>query len=172
MSWSVNHPPASSTKVKERVQLHLYSPSRPSWLVTGRTLPLPFTYLHTLYIYHQLCMRLLKWNTIKSEVIYNSVSQSRKYVKSTLHITESKHTHTYIHNIQAIQTCHKECLHIRNVENDNCIGMINKCNASGSIQALCFYKRIISLFLYTFIRAYICRITGMCTINIQCKLNS
>jgi len=105
---------------------------------------------------------------MKSEVIYNSVSQSRKYVKSILHITESKHTyiHTYTHNIQAIQTCHKECLHIRNVENDDCVGMINKRNASGSIQALHFYKRIISLFLYTFTRAYICRITGMCTINI------
>jgi len=61
---------------------------------------------------------------------------------------------------------------MRNVENDNCVGMINKRNASGSIQALHFYKRIISLLLYMFTRAYICRITGMCIINIQCKLNS
>jgi hypothetical protein len=27
----VNHPPSSSPKVKERVELYLYSPSRPSW---------------------------------------------------------------------------------------------------------------------------------------------
>jgi len=29
----INHPPPSSTEVKERVQLHLYSPSRSSWPV-------------------------------------------------------------------------------------------------------------------------------------------
>jgi hypothetical protein len=29
----VNHPPPSITKVKERVELYLYSPSGPSWLV-------------------------------------------------------------------------------------------------------------------------------------------
>jgi hypothetical protein len=33
-------PPTSSAKVKERVELYLYSPSRPSWSVLGRTLPL------------------------------------------------------------------------------------------------------------------------------------
>jgi len=31
----VNHPPPSSTEVKERVELYLYSPSVPSWQVTG-----------------------------------------------------------------------------------------------------------------------------------------
>jgi len=36
--------------------------------------------------------------------------------------------------------------------------MINKRNASGSIEALHFYKSIISLFLYMFTRAYTCRI--------------
>jgi hypothetical protein len=36
----VNHPPPSSAEVKERVDLHLYSLSGPSWSVTGRTLPL------------------------------------------------------------------------------------------------------------------------------------
>ena len=38
----VNHRPRSSTEVKERVDLYLYSPSGPSWPVLGRTLPLPF----------------------------------------------------------------------------------------------------------------------------------
>ena len=31
----VDHPPPSSAEVKERVQLYLYSPSGPSWLVLG-----------------------------------------------------------------------------------------------------------------------------------------
>jgi len=31
----VDHPPSSSTKVKERVELYLYSPSGPSWPVLG-----------------------------------------------------------------------------------------------------------------------------------------
>jgi hypothetical protein len=32
-----NHPATSSAEVKERVELYLYSPSGPSWPVTGRT---------------------------------------------------------------------------------------------------------------------------------------
>jgi hypothetical protein len=31
----VDHPPLSSAEVKERVELYLYSPSRPSWPVLG-----------------------------------------------------------------------------------------------------------------------------------------
>jgi hypothetical protein len=31
----VDHPPSSSAEVKERVDLHLYSPSGPSWNVLG-----------------------------------------------------------------------------------------------------------------------------------------
>jgi len=34
------HPPPSSAKVKERVELYLYSTSGPSWPVLGLTLPL------------------------------------------------------------------------------------------------------------------------------------
>ena len=37
----VDHPHPSSSEVKERVELYLYSPSGPSWSVLGRTLPLP-----------------------------------------------------------------------------------------------------------------------------------
>jgi hypothetical protein len=43
----VDHPLSSSARVKERVELYLYSPSGPSWPVLGRTLllPLPCTSL-------------------------------------------------------------------------------------------------------------------------------
>jgi len=37
-------PLASGAEVKERVQLYLYSPSGPSWLVLGWTLHIPFMY--------------------------------------------------------------------------------------------------------------------------------
>jgi hypothetical protein len=44
----VDHPPSSSARVKERVELYFYSPSGPSWPVLGRTLPFTFTlYTHT-----------------------------------------------------------------------------------------------------------------------------
>jgi hypothetical protein len=39
----VDHPPLSSARVKERVELYLYSPSEPLWRVLGWPLPLPFT---------------------------------------------------------------------------------------------------------------------------------
>ena len=42
----VDHPPPSSAEVKERVKLYIYSPSRSSWPVLGRTLPLPFHFIH------------------------------------------------------------------------------------------------------------------------------
>jgi hypothetical protein len=42
----IDHPPPSSVKVKERVELYLYSPSGPLWPVLGWTLPLPFTSLN------------------------------------------------------------------------------------------------------------------------------
>ena len=37
----VDHPPQSSSEVKERVELYLYSPSGASWSVIGWALPLP-----------------------------------------------------------------------------------------------------------------------------------
>ena len=36
----VDHPPASNAKVKETVELYLYSSSGPSWSVPGRTISL------------------------------------------------------------------------------------------------------------------------------------
>jgi hypothetical protein len=43
-SWP---PTPSSARVKERVELYLYSPSGPSWSVLGRTLPLPWSILRS-----------------------------------------------------------------------------------------------------------------------------
>ena len=40
----VEHPPPSSAQVKERVELYVYGPSRPSWPILGWTLPLPSIY--------------------------------------------------------------------------------------------------------------------------------
>ena len=45
----VDHPPPSSAEVKEIVEPYLYSPSRSSWPVLGRSLPLPLLF-H--YRYH------------------------------------------------------------------------------------------------------------------------
>jgi hypothetical protein len=42
----VDHPPPSSARVKERVELYLYSPSGPSWPVLGRTLPFIRVHIH------------------------------------------------------------------------------------------------------------------------------
>ena len=40
-----DHPPTSSTEVKESLKLYLYSPSGPSWPVPEWTLPLLYLYL-------------------------------------------------------------------------------------------------------------------------------
>ena len=40
-STTQNHPPSSSAEVKERVELYVCCTCMPSWLVTGRPLPLP-----------------------------------------------------------------------------------------------------------------------------------
>ena len=46
----VNHPQPSSTEVKERAELHIYSPSGPSWPVLERNLPLR----HVLTVSHHI----------------------------------------------------------------------------------------------------------------------
>jgi hypothetical protein len=46
----VDHPPSSSARVKERVELYLYSSSGPSWSLLGRTLPYIFA-----IVYGYLC---------------------------------------------------------------------------------------------------------------------
>ena len=40
-----DHPPPSNVEVEGRVELHICSPSGPSWPILGRTLPLPLTLL-------------------------------------------------------------------------------------------------------------------------------
>jgi hypothetical protein len=44
-----DHPPSSSARVKERVELYLYSPFGPSWPVLGRTLPFTWSELEARY---------------------------------------------------------------------------------------------------------------------------
>jgi hypothetical protein len=63
-----NHPPSSSTEVKERVDLYLFSPFGPSWPVLLSALPLLLTTWrtlkccsHTRYTYIQ-CMK--EWRVI------------------------------------------------------------------------------------------------------------
>jgi len=48
LGCGVDHTPPYGAKVKERVELYLFSPSGSSWLVLERTLPLTFTQVSTL----------------------------------------------------------------------------------------------------------------------------
>ena len=45
LGCGIDHPPPSSSKAKERVELYIHSPSVPQWPVLGWTLPLPFNHL-------------------------------------------------------------------------------------------------------------------------------
>jgi len=60
----IDHPPTSSAVVKERVELYLHSPSGPSWLVLGWTLP--FTYL---YVQESLQLKWCDFNGDDSDMI-------------------------------------------------------------------------------------------------------
>ena len=46
----VVHPPLSSAEVEGRVELYICCPSRPSWPVLGRTLPLPLPFFSSLWL--------------------------------------------------------------------------------------------------------------------------
>jgi hypothetical protein len=48
----IDHPPSSSAKVKERVELYLCSPYGPSWPLLGWTLPLLYYYYYYYYYYY------------------------------------------------------------------------------------------------------------------------
>jgi hypothetical protein len=50
-----DYPPSSSAEVKERVDLHFYSPSESSWPVLGWTLHLPFAFQH--FVFTCKCFR-------------------------------------------------------------------------------------------------------------------
>jgi hypothetical protein len=55
----VDHPPQSSTEVKERVEVYLCSPSGPSWPVRGWTLLLHIRFIEMNGNYKQCCYCLL-----------------------------------------------------------------------------------------------------------------
>ena len=64
----VYHTPPSSSEVKERVELYLYSPSGPSWSVLGWTVPLALPLLIPLVVYlvrtvHKFGFRLVMKTT-------------------------------------------------------------------------------------------------------------
>jgi hypothetical protein len=63
VGYGIVHPPPSSAKVKERVELYLYSTSGPSWPCLGCTLPVPM-YIHLLdrlRFFLQEHVRDIKW---------------------------------------------------------------------------------------------------------------
>jgi hypothetical protein len=58
-----DHTPPSTAKVKERIEIYLYSPSGSSWPVQGRTLPLLY-----------LCLLYFKTIQIHPEIRHNALS--------------------------------------------------------------------------------------------------
>jgi hypothetical protein len=79
MGRGVDHPPPSSAEVKERVELYLYSPSGPSWLVLGRTLPL--LYMNTaVYSWLPPIKTLVRFKkTVTTKEAQSSVFRIRGY---------------------------------------------------------------------------------------------
>jgi hypothetical protein len=75
----VNHPPSSSSRVKERVELYLYSSSGPSWPVVGRTLPF-FTFIARVEVN---TVMLLKIQVFQYVMLCRRTS-SRRYFKGLL----------------------------------------------------------------------------------------
>ena len=74
----VNHPPPYSAEVKERVELHFYTPSGPSWPVLG--LPLHFaciTYSHSPHSFW-------RWR--------RHVPLKRKNLPTLVHVIRTKNT--------------------------------------------------------------------------------
>jgi hypothetical protein len=57
----INHPPLSSTEVKERVWLYLLSPFGPSWPAIGWNLPLPCTFMFNICTGNQSCYNTRAW---------------------------------------------------------------------------------------------------------------
>ena len=57
----VDHPHPYRAEDKERVMLYLYTPSGPSWLVLGQTLPLPLFTIQSLarFLYKGINVKLL-----------------------------------------------------------------------------------------------------------------
>jgi hypothetical protein len=85
---AVNHPPPSSARVKERVELYLYFPSGSSWPVLGRTLHLPFLCKHGMI----LCINLIntkEFNKHKAHILLSaSTITSRSSDVQILHVLQ------------------------------------------------------------------------------------
>ena len=83
----VDHPSPSSTEVKERVQLYLYSPSGPSWPVIGRALPLPLEWIH--------------WSTKTPELLCAwTVNKKSEPPQTILPVHHNKNTSTQLTKIK------------------------------------------------------------------------
>jgi hypothetical protein len=88
-----DHPPSSSARVKERVELYLYSPSGPSWSVLGRTLPLCYMCDIPLFLQiitnYNLSVRLCAWISVaptgrisvkfETRIFYENMSTKSKF---------------------------------------------------------------------------------------------
>jgi hypothetical protein len=84
----VDHPPSSSARVKERVELYLYSPSGPSRTVLGR--PLPYTLCNTtpcLYCSHR-ALSISTHNTQYNKMHYIVHTVHCRYQLTTLSTTK------------------------------------------------------------------------------------
>jgi hypothetical protein len=88
----VDHPPPSSTEVKERVELYIYSPSAPSWPVLRWTLPLPFhenivfSFPHVYFWRSTLTGKEVTWTVhwLEKKLLEQYIDWKRSYLKSKL----------------------------------------------------------------------------------------
>jgi len=64
-------PTPSSAEVKERVQLYIYCPPRPSWLVIGWNLPLP--YKGYWRAKQKICLRFMYMNSLQNSSFISSI---------------------------------------------------------------------------------------------------
>jgi hypothetical protein len=72
----VDHPPPSSAKVKERVELYLYSPSGPTWPVLGKTLPYLFLRRRRKQLLNDLKEERICWK-LKEEALDRTLWRTR-----------------------------------------------------------------------------------------------
>jgi len=84
----VDHPFPSSSEVKERVELYLFSNCGPSWPVIGRTLPLPLPtlYKNKLKEYSDRNLKEELWYEVCESAVTNwkELSAEQKPIKGVL----------------------------------------------------------------------------------------
>jgi len=72
----IDHPPPSSAKVKERVELYLFSPSGPLWPVLGWT----YLYLYLLILYLYIYIYIYELFLTSTQISFScSVGRDRQY---------------------------------------------------------------------------------------------